>query len=559
MSQPLDPSAPLGADEDDDAFHLPFEGGFPGLDELLDAAAVRLVIDGIAHEEFVPWLAEEVMTRSPVLGALLRDSTDGDLRAAFARDLWNRFPRPDNRFRPDPRPTPSRNDPCPCGSGRKYKQCCLAADERPGLAEHLSLLVPVLDTCDDAALEALDGWSMPGDDLLDALVHWADDGRAERVVRLAAPMFSPERRPRGKLPRHAADVLEILLDDWPPGFRDEDFDALATRLGEHRDAELAGIALRALALRRHELGDVAGAWRRLRSAARRFPDDPSMAELEIDFLNAEGRAEESRALAEDWGARLVAIDPENADIAESLLDRAADVDAEIMLARAREGDAVLDRLVVLLDETPFAPTAGTHDRVRDGELVLTPTAALAEVESRWRARFGRFPSEDGFAPDERRAPGIGAPDAGADEDELTAIVSFLDDEPLALSSFSVLDALVFRTDAWLEEPWSEALHVRVLLRGEALLYRHVSREAGFETGEGLPDWGSMVWETAPRVRERHRANRSALALLGGLCAWYHDERPPGDPDDRFDDLDAALRGLDPEDERAIRGDEPPGP
>ncbi|MGH6681278.1 MAG: SEC-C metal-binding domain-containing protein, partial [Bradyrhizobium sp.] len=22
-----------------------------------------------------------------------------------------------------------RNEPCPCGSGRKYKQCCLAKDE----------------------------------------------------------------------------------------------------------------------------------------------------------------------------------------------------------------------------------------------------------------------------------------------------------------------------------------------------------------------------------------------------------------------------------------------
>src|SRR4051812_26470156 len=24
---------------------------------------------------------------------------------------------------------PSRNDPCPCGSGRKYKQCCMRRDE----------------------------------------------------------------------------------------------------------------------------------------------------------------------------------------------------------------------------------------------------------------------------------------------------------------------------------------------------------------------------------------------------------------------------------------------
>ena len=33
---------------------------------------------------------------------------------------------------------PGRNDPCHCGSGNKYKKCCLAKDEaaeREGLAE----------------------------------------------------------------------------------------------------------------------------------------------------------------------------------------------------------------------------------------------------------------------------------------------------------------------------------------------------------------------------------------------------------------------------------------
>jgi uncharacterized protein YecA (UPF0149 family) len=24
---------------------------------------------------------------------------------------------------------PARNDPCPCGSGKKYKKCCLGNDE----------------------------------------------------------------------------------------------------------------------------------------------------------------------------------------------------------------------------------------------------------------------------------------------------------------------------------------------------------------------------------------------------------------------------------------------
>ena len=29
---------------------------------------------------------------------------------------------------PDDEPEPGRNEPCPCGSGRKYKKCCLGKD-----------------------------------------------------------------------------------------------------------------------------------------------------------------------------------------------------------------------------------------------------------------------------------------------------------------------------------------------------------------------------------------------------------------------------------------------
>ena len=31
-------------------------------------------------------------------------------------------------------PTPGRNDPCPCGSGKKYKRCCLDRDQAAALA-----------------------------------------------------------------------------------------------------------------------------------------------------------------------------------------------------------------------------------------------------------------------------------------------------------------------------------------------------------------------------------------------------------------------------------------
>lgn len=33
-----------------------------------------------------------------------------------------------------------RNDPCPCGSGKKYKKCCLPADEEKARKEHAAFI-----------------------------------------------------------------------------------------------------------------------------------------------------------------------------------------------------------------------------------------------------------------------------------------------------------------------------------------------------------------------------------------------------------------------------------
>lgn len=47
------------------------------------------------------------------------------------------LPGPDDEPLPPPpdsihrdKPDIGRNDPCPCGSGKKYKQCCLKKDEK---------------------------------------------------------------------------------------------------------------------------------------------------------------------------------------------------------------------------------------------------------------------------------------------------------------------------------------------------------------------------------------------------------------------------------------------
>jgi len=98
-----------------------------------------------------------------------------------------------------PKNAAGRNDPCPCGSGKKYKKCCLARDEAqaetaiPG-HDHVSCsphdhlragVLHVPEGLTDAQIreyiQRLDRWSHAG---LDAF----DQGRLEEAERIADQM-----------------------------------------------------------------------------------------------------------------------------------------------------------------------------------------------------------------------------------------------------------------------------------------------------------------------------------------------------------------------------------
>jgi len=78
---------------------------------------------------------------------------------------------------------PGRNDPCPCGSGKKYKRCCLpkheavAAAERAAAAAHAATrLTPPAFAWDD------DGLDEASNRVVD-LVHTGQLDEAERAAR----------------------------------------------------------------------------------------------------------------------------------------------------------------------------------------------------------------------------------------------------------------------------------------------------------------------------------------------------------------------------------------
>jgi len=126
-----------------------------------------------------------------------------------------------------------RNDPCPCGSGQKYKRCCLPRDEATAAAERAAALARETERfASDAAISAEDDGL---DDASNVVIDLIDAGRLDEAEHAAQHLL--ERYPevhdglerlamvaaaRGDRPRaaeyyrKAADFVHAHADQYGP-------------------------------------------------------------------------------------------------------------------------------------------------------------------------------------------------------------------------------------------------------------------------------------------------------------------------------------------------------
>ena len=128
-----------------------------------------------------------------------------------------------------------RNDPCPCGSGQKYKRCCLPKDEAAehAAAERAAALAreqegPVTYAAIDDDYEGLDEASNSVIDLIDAgRLNEAEQGARhllekypnvhDGLERLAMVYAARGDRPRAaEYYRKAADFVHDRADQYGP-------------------------------------------------------------------------------------------------------------------------------------------------------------------------------------------------------------------------------------------------------------------------------------------------------------------------------------------------------
>ncbi|MES1243532.1 MAG: SEC-C metal-binding domain-containing protein [Acidobacteriota bacterium] len=96
-------------------------------------------------DEFLSWMRSQAPERFPEIFSGLDERVARALALELGRQIWNATPLPRNDFQPLPLARPGREEPCPCGSGRRHGDCCADAPAVPGLTpELIGVLVAAL-------------------------------------------------------------------------------------------------------------------------------------------------------------------------------------------------------------------------------------------------------------------------------------------------------------------------------------------------------------------------------------------------------------------------------
>lgn len=425
------------------------------IDQLLEAA-VKFALKTADGAAFVAWFGEAAPSMVPDL--FPPESNAEAIRQvalSMGRSLWNALPLPDNNYRPRPLPKPQRNDACPCGSGRKYKQCCAAFEQNiPDFPPEL-LLAHVLRNQSLKALAALPLRFISPEQLAAVAEQWIEHGDSKRAVTMLEPLFED----MSTLDERAEWAFDMLADAYLDIDKPKKRIQLVEKLMTAPNLWLRSAAMHRRATMYADDRDFTSAWQIFRDAQRAQPDNVSLAHLEVLLLICEDRREEAESRATFWIARLKRMGGYD-DLINQLQRMIASYEA-IQHELSPQPPVELNQLKTLLAEAQ--PVNNRYSlQIAEGDAgELTPSAELAQLESIWGQRFF---GEEKFGVDPEEA----LFDALNHADEW---LSWLQANPDALLSFTILEQLadvgmvLFQED----ESWMADFMAPLSARCEALL------------------------------------------------------------------------------------------
>lgn len=478
------------------------------------------VVAGLPPAQILDRAAQAGPVLMPELAKQALDGDAGPMFRLLSREIIDRTPRPELRFAVRKVELPGRNDPCLCGSGRKYKQCCGPLEHaNPGLGE-LDLLPYVLDHLPRKRWHELAGSAVNPDQVAHTAHELQQNGRLAEAAVLLEPWFKGEHPIPARHEWLFDTLLDVYTDDGKPRKKKQLLQAGLAR----GDRTIRSAALQRLATMSSDAGDYEQAWRYFRDAQREDADSPALSHLEVTLLLAQGQPERARERARFWIARLTRQDAEGYRGLIDLLRQVAEQGEQAMFAITQQEWPELEVLRDLLTQAP-APAVQHRLQVDGDESAgpITPKPKLHKALAYWRSSF----------PDV--GPGLTAmrvPDHQAWEDA-EPWLECLRQHPILWQSFDVLDDLVLALQEVPALAVRDTLIEPILGRAEQLFDLLI---AASEANGKRVEWG---WHE----------NRPALRLLAQRIVT--DLEQPGDATiARME----RLLALNPNDNHGFRGE-----
>lgn len=455
---------------------------------------------------------------------------------SVGRGLWRTTPHPGHRFGPAPLPALERNSPCHCGSGRKYKQCCMAMDAALPLPQSIAL-APILERVPVHRWAELPGSRVDPQQLATIAFEWQQQGRDAQVRALLEPWFVRDRDFQDK--REA--LFDLLLDVYSAPGLESQKRTLLQRAVAHGERRLRSAALHRACTMAADQGDYGNAWELFRQAQRNEPDSPNLAHLEVMVLIFEGRGELACERARFWMRKLEWLrdDPGGQRLLQFLaavVERGEEAIADSDETQTETALQLLQKLRSALQDAPRPQSLyrlSAADARGGSSLKLRPLPRLKAALASWRANFSDPDELD--LEEELTTEALDAAAADWLQD--------LRDEPRLWNTFEVLDGLcrwieLLEVGIYEEDPDPEAVEretqsLLLILTGRAVALMQLVLPAPDSDQVSLP------W--------RIKSNRRVLQLLNLAIRAHAD-----DPDDavRVALLNWGLK-LDPSDSQGM--------